>query len=528
MLNASACSRSPIFAPANPRSQTTPAEATLPPHRQRHSSIGDGFFRSEALRLADLQPQDLPQLQKMPLNVALDPEGNTILKRPLLNGSSAYLQQDAELHSSSVQVLLPINPDKSEASLLGGLLTDSSKLTQQFRLDLSTQGIDVVATVGDQHLGLLASGPAGKEADMIQALSVLLLTPQVDEVIFNQNKSLTLKNMLNLYNATGTVADELLEQSLYGTQHPHIKTSQHMIADVQQQTAPQALEALQQGLPLGKNIRWVMVSPLAVAEQEALLNQALPPEAWQLEGDEQVAEAFHTHLAPASPISKPTQPLLVVDNSLQRLQVKRIWQAPPYGQDQQLAFSVLERLLKGMNGSLFSTLRTQEGLVYSVQSSYSKNPVMGELRVVTDVDVDKYPRLTDALNRAIQSVCNAPPSQEELDRVIRGMVYNLREAKGHSEEQVNLISSRLDAELTPSSIDERIASLLRITPADVQAVAKQFLSPEAWSVTVVTGPSKGMEELFPNQPKLGRQVAKDIETAQASPELDIQRWLKQA
>lgn len=501
--------------------------------------IDSVVFSNEAKRiqqLLQLPSHETPLLSKTPLSVkAFNPTslGSGITPSLLAMGSPAYLLQDATLPSSSLQVLLPINPELRESTLMGGILTDGSRETQSFKLHLATQGMDVTATVGDQHIGMMINGPNGKEPEMLQALNQLLLHPNVDASTFNINKKNTLLSMLNLYNATGTSSDELLEQSLFGPEHPHVKSTQQMIRDVEDQQAQQVLAVLQKGLSDPSAIQWVFVSKLPVETQLDLLNTYLPPEAWQpvqkkvlLPSDAPTAEVIqasksHTHLPPATPIAPPKQPLLVTDNSLERLQMKRIWQAPAIGSPDELTFAVLSQLLRGMNGDLFTELRTKQGLVYSVQSAYSKHPVVGEFRVVADVDIDKWPALEQGMKTAIEHVCHTPPDTEDMERVIRSMVYALRESKRHPEEQSNAMAHRIDAGLTPQTIDERIAKLLTITPEDIQQVAQTYLGSQAWQVTVVSGPEYALKQRFPNQPRVSRSVVKQLDEAKHAPEVSI-------
>lgn len=153
-----------------------------------------------------------------------------------------------------------------------------------------------------------------------------------------------------------------------------------------------------------------------------------------------------------------------------------------------------EVLSGGPSSRLFSTVRTQMGLAYSVRARYWAGygtPVPFAAEVVTSGGTTV--RATRALLREIERMREAPPTEAEValarDAFLNSFAFNFIT-------KATLMDQLMAFEFfgyPPDFLQRTQAAVARVTPADVFRVSQKYLHPDRVSILVV-GDAAGFDE----------------------------------
>jgi zinc protease len=154
-------------------------------------------------------------------------------------------------------------------------------------------------------------------------------------------------------------------------------------------------------------------------------------------------------------------------------------------------FLVLNQILGGsgaFESRLWQELRQKRGLVYSVSSTLDADGDRGDFRVELNASPQRVVEAVSFVRRELQRLQQDPVSATELQEAKVRLVGNalLEEASstGQAKQLLDIATNDLPVDYY-RTLNERFA---RITPADVQRVARTYLKP-ASLVEVYAGPS---------------------------------------
>ena len=154
-------------------------------------------------------------------------------------------------------------------------------------------------------------------------------------------------------------------------------------------------------------------------------------------------------------------------------------------------FLVLNQILGGsgaFESRLWQELRQKRGLVYSVTSSLDANADRGDFRIELNASPQRVVEAVQFVRQELQLLRDQPVSETELQEAKVRLVSNALLEEASSEGQVNQLMDIAANDLPLdyyATLNERFA---RITPADVQRVAREYLHPGNL-VEVYAGPS---------------------------------------
>lgn len=162
--------------------------------------------------------------------------------------------------------------------------------------------------------------------------------------------------------------------------------------------------------------------------------------------------------------------------------------APPLGGTaDRYAWAVLNALMAGVSGRFFLELRTLRGLAYTATSAYVTYTDNATWFATAGIEPTDLETSLAVVRAEIDELRQSPPTEQEIaDRVelfagsaILAVETNAQVAGRYATEEV----------LGEVSIDEFLAGIGAVTPADVLRVARTYLDP-AQAVTVIVGPDQ--------------------------------------
>jgi len=155
--------------------------------------------------------------------------------------------------------------------------------------------------------------------------------------------------------------------------------------------------------------------------------------------------------------------------------------------DRRFAMRVLNTLLgENMSSRLFQILREEHGLAYSISSSLSFFDDVGALTVSAGLDPENIPKALKLMAREWKRFVDIRPTSKELRQARDYLIGQLDLGLESTESQMMWVGEHLmayDKILATAEIKQR---LKEVTPAQVRAVARDYLRPDQLNLAVIS------------------------------------------
>ncbi len=219
---------------------------------------------------------------------------------------------------------------------------------------------------------------------------------------------------------------------------------------------------------------------------------------------EALVKKYFEPFAKGADIKRPTPPQPTLDkeirysmeDSVQLPALYMVWNGVPQYTPDEAALDMLGRILSSGRGS-----RLQSSLVYDKQLSQNigafnaTREIAGQFQISS---IAKPGKTTDEIEKEIvaqiEKIKNEPPTAEEMTRALNGIesqsIFGLQTVLGKAN-QLNSYATFLNK---PDYFQADLDRYRKVTPADVQRVAKQYLTDKKLVMTIVPR-SKGAKSV---------------------------------
>lgn len=151
------------------------------------------------------------------------------------------------------------------------------------------------------------------------------------------------------------------------------------------------------------------------------------------------------------------------------------------------ALRVLNALLgESMSSRLFQVLREDTGLAYSVHSSVSFFEDVGLLEIAVGLDTENLTRALRLIGRELRRLTVSPPSRRECQQARDYLIGQLELSLESTENQMMWLAEHLLAYGRPVPAAEAKRCVAAVTPAQVQAAARDFFRPDRLNLALVS------------------------------------------
>jgi len=159
-------------------------------------------------------------------------------------------------------------------------------------------------------------------------------------------------------------------------------------------------------------------------------------------------------------------------------ELSMIWRTGPrFSQDEAALNALAAILTQGKSSRLYKRLVYDEQVAAFTFAWNDATLLSGDLwvrvRAKPDVDLD---RIEAAVDEEVARLAAQAPSQEELDRVVNGLVTNFVGALETVEGKADRLNDYLYYAGNPDFSEQDLARYRALTPADIQRVAQQYLA----------------------------------------------------
>src|SRR5262249_8020314 len=136
----------------------------------------------------------------------------------------------------------------------------------------------------------------------------------------------------------------------------------------------------------------------------------------------------------------------------------------------------------GRSSRLYQHVRDKRGLVHSVDAWTYSPGAPGLFGMSATADADKFSAARDAMLEEVERMRTTPVAAEELNKAVRQFVSATWAPRKAMQGQAQAFGAIWLAANDLSFSERYLASIKRVTPADLQRVAAQYLRPENRSV----------------------------------------------
>jgi predicted Zn-dependent peptidase len=146
----------------------------------------------------------------------------------------------------------------------------------------------------------------------------------------------------------------------------------------------------------------------------------------------------------------------------------------------------------GMSSRLFESIRENQGLAYSIYSELSPFRDAGCLSVYAGMSLDKTERVLDLTLVELRRLKQKKVSDAELKRARDQMKSNIVLGLESSGSRMSNLARQQMYFGRFFSVDDVVAEIDRVTPAEIQRLANQIFQPERIALTLLgnLGPMK--------------------------------------
>lgn len=213
---------------------------------------------------------------------------------------------------------------------------------------------------------------------------------------------------------------------------------------------------------------------------------------------EQAFGEMHEVAAPAPPPAQaefPAERVVVEKRDIAQCNMGIALYALPRRDPDRYALMVLNTVLgRGMSSRLFKEVRERRGLAYSVGSGVARYNDIGVMNVSAGVTLDNLEETTRVIHEELFRLTTEPVGDDEIEKARDYAIGNFRlslESTGALAQRAGE-SLLMLGEIEP--VQDVVAAIAAITPADVQRVAQRLFRRGAFAMAVV-GPGGDADRL---------------------------------
>ncbi|MGI4852427.1 MAG: M16 family metallopeptidase [Janthinobacterium lividum] len=172
--------------------------------------------------------------------------------------------------------------------------------------------------------------------------------------------------------------------------------------------------------------------------------------------------------------------------SLEQVQICLGVPAPSVDSPDRYALYLFNAILGGgMSSRLFQSVREDAGLAYSIYSELSPYRDTGSLSVYAGTSIEKTGEMIRVIIEEFRRLKSEPVSDEELDRVKTQSKGNIVLGLESSSARMSNLARQQMYYGRFTSVDEIVADVDKVTPADIQRIANELLQGDQISLTLL-------------------------------------------
>lgn len=348
---------------------------------------------------------------------------------------------------------------------------------------LAEKGMNLIIGTGGDALTISMQGLTHSAQEMFKILGDVINKPAFDPKELAFVKTLRREgHQASTDVSSQYVLDELMDEALYPKGHPYGANAGRIVAAADQATPELVKQAYQHlfhpsnitigvsgGVSLDQARSWSKPLVQALPQGEVTIPKGGPPPAIQAD-----------------------RTVTLAREGLKQVEIMRAWGAPGAHEADRIPLTLFNMVLGGsLNARLFQRFRSKEqSLCYTVTSSYNPSQDGGDFRFYVGTDPKNIMKVQEVFQEELEKLFKEPPTSAEVARA-KMLLKASSLAAAESNTFVSGHAARHRA-LNDLSIEERLEKINAVTPEEISAVARKYLSKP--SITAIVAPKAVLEE----------------------------------
>ena len=433
-----------------------------------------------------VQAQQAPDRSKPPaLSAPRDLKLPPIVKRTLSNGLPVWVVEQHEVPVASVSLVIKSGATADPAgkfglaSLTAAMLDEGAGSRDALQL---ADAIDYLGASLGTGAGYDASSvsvytPVARLSDALQIMADVAIRPRFDDKELERLRKERLTSLLQIKDNPPAIGSVAFPRLVYGEGHRYGTGLAGTTASVTALTAAD-LKAFHAANYHPANAHIIVVGDVQPDAAVAMLEKSFG--AWK-----PMAAA-----AAAKPLTTPGAPqartVYLIDKPGAAQSIIRIgWTGVPRSTPDYYAIQVLNTVLGGSFTSRLNTnLRETHGYAYGAGSSFDMRLSAGPFTAAANVQTDKT---SESLTEFFKELANImkPIPAEEIEKAKNYLALGYPADFETTQDIASKLSELVIYNLPESTFNEYVSKIQAVTPADVERVAKKYVTPERFAVVVV-------------------------------------------
>ncbi len=424
---------------------------------------------------------EVPELKEMPLPRAGQAMAHDPVKFTLKNGVRLIVRENHAVPLVSVRAaflggLRFESRDKNGISnFIAETMTEGTKSysAQEIHSVIEARAGDIDGYSGRNSLGVTLEVPAQFFDSCLPVFAEVLRYPEFPEEQVESKRAIIASNIKSRMDRPSYVAFKMFRSKLF-SEHPFGMEILGAEASLNRITR-EDIQGFYQKLATPKNLVIAVVGDVEAKElRERFEGLFQDWEGRDFEVPDIAREAPPHEVREALECTESEQANIVIG-----------FQGVSLTSEDRFPASVIEAILSGMSGRLFTTLRGEQGLAYSVFAFSQEGLDPGYLGVYIGTAPENEHKAVEGILRELERIRNEPVSDLELSRAKRVLIgeYEIR-LQRFSNQAAHYAMDELYGlgYMHSHQYPEKIEAL---TKRDVRRVAKEYIRPDAYVKAVV-------------------------------------------
>ena len=423
-----------------------------------------------------------PKLEP-PRALALPP----IVKRTLSNGLPVWIVEQHEVPVASLSLVIKsgatVDPAGKYglASLTAAMLDEGAGTLDALGLAdaIDFLGASIGTGAGFDSSSVSLYTPVARLSQALDLMASIAINPTFADKDLERLRKDRLTSLTQIRDNPPTIGSVAFPRLVYGEGHRYGTSIGGTTTTVTGLTAADLRAFHKQNYHPG-NAHLIVVGDVQPDAVMALLEKSFGATAWP-----KSASAAATMPALSAPEAR-ARTVYVIDKPGAAQSIIRIgWAGVPRSTQDYYAIQVLNTILGGSFTSRLNTnLRETHGYAYGASSNFDMRLGAGPFTAAANVQTDKT---AESLTEFFKELANIakPISAEELDKAKNYLALGYPADFETTQDIASQLATQVIYNLPDNYFNEFIPKVLAVTAADVERVAKKYVTPDKFAVIVV-------------------------------------------
>lgn len=410
----------------------------------------------------------------------------------LSNGITLIHTDASNAPRLAISFVLPsgysMDPVPGTIELMSRLLFKGTKTRSQeeIALEIDELTLDIGASVRRDYLTIQATLLEEDLQASVQLLSDIFYNTTFEELAKEKQK-LFGEIMMELDSSKACAADLMVKTLWQGTSY---SASNSQIMENLEGIAISHLQQLHQEVFSPANLTIVTTGAIPVDTLISCFEHHFPAPSSNPEPLSKTKIAGFTPITDLQQLSTAQDKTvsLAKDDSSQA-HIYKAWLMPKITSPDFASIALMNTILgaAGLTSRLFLELRDKQGLAYNVRSTYEAYLHKGMFYLYIGTDPANKEKCLEGFNIEVNKLCTIPIPEDELADAKRNWLGRRSIMLETASQKVAYLGANISLGRSLSDISDLPEKIERVTAADIQAIAKKYLTQPA--ITSIAAPS---------------------------------------